>query len=1057
MKISVMILVMMSAINLTLAGQDRISIEDYNRAVGFMGENLNNKKVFNLDIRANWFPDSTGMWYIHQTPEGKRYLQVTLPEHTQSDLFDHRRMAELITASLGIRADANNLPVSRIEYLSDKELKVTIHAKTYILNREYYTLSPALEDERGNPDEEPSPDRKWIAFPKDYNLYIRSTEDSTIKQLSTTGVKGYEYGSWYGWGDIMEGENGERPGHFGVDWSKNGEWIQTTICDLRNAQKMYLLDWSVDSLYRPRLLSYFRGSPGDTDVVRMEPVFFNVRSGKEVRTGLPASAHFNTMNVEWSMIPGSVYLTRMSRGYQHLDIYSFDLQNEILRSIYSESSNTNIDNFSHRFAEESGLMFFLSEKSGWRQLYSLDLETLTEKRITKGDFYINSIEKIDQEKERIYFLASGREKDRNPYYQHLCCISFSGKELKLLTKENCNHGISISPDGSCFVDNLSTVNVPTSTVLRDLETGETIEELGHADVSMLDGWSPPEIFTAVAGDGETTLYGALWKPSGFDPRKKYPVIEMSYTGPHTHLFPTEFSRAFQLQSYAELGFIALVVDGRGSSGRSKEFHNYSYKNLGDGLGDHVETILQLGRQFSWIDTTRVGVFGHSAGGYDAAHALLAYPDFYKVAVASSGDHDHRMEKAWWPEMYMGWPVDSAYELQSNITMAGNLKGKLLITHGGIDENVNPSATFKLAEALIKADKPFDMLILPSQHHGYQGLYQRYFTKLRWNYFIKNLRGVEPIWDIEWEQSGPEQGSTEFKTLEYIKGISGKMTLAGQHNKEPNADPDRWTRFIKETTGKYPALWSGDFLFQQENIDARWTMIHEAKRQWDQGAVINLMWHACPPDEGEPCGWNPGLLNAQLTDEQWAELITDGSPLNETWKKRMDDIAIYLQYLEDNGVEVLFRPFHEMNQGKFWWGGRPGPDGTARLYRITHDYLTGTKGLKNLVWVWDMQDLSRDFDAYNPGDAYWDLFGFDIYDRGYDPSWYNYILLIAGDKPMAIGECARLPSPAILESQTRWVFFMPWAELVRESNSTEEILEIYNDPAVITRDEMPGWN
>jgi len=825
MKISGMILVMMSVITQTLAGQEGISIEDYNRAVGFMDENLNNKKVFNLNIRTNWFPDSTGMWYVHQTPAGKRYIKVTLPEHRKSNLFDHQRVADLITDSLGIKAEADNLPISGIEYKSETELKITVHAKTCILNIAYYTLSPAPEDQRRSPDESPSPDRKWIAFQKDYNLSVRSTEDSTVKQLSTAGSRGYEYASWYGWEDIIEGENGERPRHFSVDWSKNGEWIQTTICDLRRARKMYLLDWSVDSLYRPRLLSYFRGSPGDTDVVRVEPLFFNVRSGKEVRTGLPASAHFNTMNVEWSIDPGSVYLTRLSRGYQHLDIYSFDLQNETLRSIYSESSNTNIDNFSHRFAEESGLMFFLSEKNGWRQLYSLDLKTLTEKGITNDDFYINSIEKIDQDKRLIYFMASGREKDQNPYYQHLYSISFNGKDLKLLTKENCNHRISVSPDGNWFVDNYSTVNVPTTTVLKDLETGETVEELGQADVSLLDGWSAPEIFTALAGDGETVLYGALWKPVNFDPDKKYPVIEMSYTGPHTHLFPTEFSRAFQLQSFAELGFIALVVDGRGSSGRSKEFHNYSYKNLGGGLGDHVDAILQLGRQYGWIDTTRVGIFGHSAGGYDAAHALLAYPDFYKVAVASSGDHDHRMEKAWWPEMYMGWPVDSAYELQSNITMAGNLKGKLLITHGGIDENVNPSATFKMAEALIKADKQFDMLILPSQHHGYQGAYQRYFTKIRWNYFLKNLRGVEPLWDIEWEQSDPEQTFTKSKTLEFINGISGKMTLAGQHNKEPNADPDRWTRFIKETTGKYPALWSGDFLFQQENIDARWTMIH----------------------------------------------------------------------------------------------------------------------------------------------------------------------------------------------------------------------------------------
>ncbi len=295
-----------------------------------------------------------------------------------------------------------------------------------------------------------------------------------------------------------------------------------------------------------------------------------------------------------------------------------------------------------------------------------------------------------------------------------------------------------------------------------------------------------------------------------------------------------------------------------------------------------------------------------------------------------------------------------------------------------------------------------------------------------------------------------------QVLDYLYSNSGKQIISGQHNKEPNAKPALWTNFIKRTTGKYPALWSGDFLFQQENIDNRWGMIKEAKKQWENGAIINLMWHACPPDEGEPCGWDPGLLNAQLDDAQWKELITKGTPLNLRWEKRMDDIAVYLQFLEDNGVEILFRPLHEMNQGKFWWGGRPGPDGTARLYQIIHEYFTIDKGLSNLIWVWDMQDMSRDFEDYNPGKNYWDVFGFDIYDKGYDVSWYNYILPIVGDKPMAIGECSTLPSPAVIESQPRWVFFMPWAELVKESNSTEKIIEIYNHPKVIIRENMPGW-
>lgn len=734
----------------TASGQDSISLEDYNRAVGFMRDNLSNKKAFNLYIQAHWFPDSSGVWYIHHSPETKKYLQVSLPDKIKSDLFDHKKLAAVLSDSLGSEIDSNKLPLTRIEYKSPTELLIGTEKHSYILNTDNYSLQVTPKKKEVNQNEKSSPDSSWIAYSEDFNLFIKSADGKLVKQLSSSGKEGYEYASWYGWYDIMEGENGVRPEHFNVSWSEDSEWIHANICDLRIAQKMYLLDWSVDTLYRPRLLSYYRGSPGDTTMVYTEPVFFHVPSGKEIKPDLPRSTHINEIQVEWSANPGKVYLTRFSRGYQNLNMYSFNLETEKLQTIYTESSTSNIDNFSHSFAEESGLMFFLSEKSGWRQLYSLDLESHNEKRITDGDFYVNGIEHMDEDKQKIYFLASGKEEGRNPYYQNLYSVSFDGKDLKLLTEEDCHHRISISPDGDYFIDNFSTVNVETTTALRELESGKIISELGHADVQMLEGWSPPEIFTALARDGKTTLYGAIWKPTNFNSEKKYPIIELSYTGPHTQLFPKDFSQAFQLQSYAELGFVAIVVDGLGSSGRSKEFHNYSYKNLGGNLEDHVGAIRQLGKQYSWMDTTRIGIFGHSAGGYDAAHALLAYPDFYKVAVASSADHDHRMEKAWWPEMYMGWPVDSAYHLQSNITMAGNLKGKLLITHGGIDENVNPSATFKLAEALIKADKQFDMLILPSQRHGYLGAHQKYFTKTRWNYFVKHLRGVEPIWDFKWE-------------------------------------------------------------------------------------------------------------------------------------------------------------------------------------------------------------------------------------------------------------------------------------------------------------------
>lgn len=749
MKLFTFILVLFTLQSSMVSAQEKITIEDYNRAVGFMSDNYTNKTAFNLNIQPNWFSDNSGVSYVHHSPKEKKFFKISLPNLVKSDLFDHSKVSKLLSDLLGEDIQQNDLPITKIEFKNPNNFEITVADKVYGLNTTNYTLTNEIKEKKEEFSKE-SPNKKWTAFAKEYNLFIKSSGNNETKQLSKKGEKGYEYATYYGWDDIIEGENGNRPERFAVEWSPDSKWIYADIVDLRTAEKMYLLDFSIDSLYRPKLLSYYRGSPGDTTMVYVEPVFFNAESGKEIKPNLPRSTHINSTDVTWSKNSDLVFLESTSRGFQNKSIHTLDLKTEKLEQLYTESSKTNIDNFVYELAEDSGLLFFLSEKSGWRQLYSLDLKTKKENALTSGSYYINSIERIDEKEKTIYFLASAKEKGRNPYYQNLYSISFQGKNLKLLTPEDRHHQISFSPDGKYFVDNFSTVNIPTITVLRKSSDGKILSELGRADVSQLKNWEAPEIFTATARDGKTLIYGALWKPTNFDSSKKYPVIEMSYTGPHTQVFPKSFVQALSWQSYAELDFVVVVVDGLGSSGRSKKFHDYSYKNLGGGLEDHILAIQQLGQKYNWVDTSRVGIFGHSAGGYDAGRAVLAYPDFYKVAVASAADHDHRMEKAWWPEMYMGWPVDSAYHLQSNITNASNLKGKLLLVHGGIDENVNPSATFKLAEALINADKQFDMLILPSQRHGFKGNHLKYFTKVRWNYFVEHLRGVTPIWDFEWE-------------------------------------------------------------------------------------------------------------------------------------------------------------------------------------------------------------------------------------------------------------------------------------------------------------------
>jgi hypothetical protein len=303
-------------------------------------------------------------------------------------------------------------------------------------------------------------------------------------------------------------------------------------------------------------------------------------------------------------------------------------------------------------------------------------------------------------------------------------------------------------------------------------------------------------------------------------------------------------------------------------------------------------------------------------------------------------------------------------------------------------------------------------------------------------------------------------SPRDQLLHFIQGISGTKTMSGEHNRE--ASQGDFIQAMHDVTGHYPALWGGDFLYESDAIQNRPNVIQYLMNGWRGGAVIDLMYHACPPTQSEACGWQGGVLSS-LTDAEWSDLVTDGGTLNQVWKTRLDAIAPYFQELKDAGMAALFRPHHEMNQGVFWWGGRTGSQGTAALYRITHDYLVNTKGLDNIVWVWSVQDIwdqgtsSWNFDAYNPGDAYWDVMSLDFYDgAGYTADKYAAMLAEAGSKPIAIGECPTLPTADELTAQPRWVYFMGWAELVQQNDTNAQITAVYTAPNVLVQDSMPGW-
>ena len=728
--------------------------EDYDRAIQFQWGNIINKKVFREQITPHWFPDSTGLWYNRYDAQGKWYHRINFNTLEDQPLFDHEVVADKLSEIMEDTLEYNKLPINNLTYVSTDTFTFQVKGKRYQLSLNDHSIVSIESKGNNDPYSSTSPDGKWTAFSKDYNLHIKNNELDTVIKVSDDGSEHFQYGSYYGWFDLMEGENGERPKRFYVDWSPDSKYLLINICDTRTAEKMYMLDWSIDTLFKPRLLSYFRGSPGDTTMVHYQSIIYSLEDQSLIEQDLPRTTHINSPGFTWSEKEGILYMQLPQRGYKQEDVVQFNLRDGSRKSIISESSETNIDDMRVWYQEGAGKIFFTSQKSGWRQLYAYDLVSEKTLSVTDGSFFIHNVLRMDDKERVIYFTAAGKEEGANPYQEQLYSVSYEGGAMTRLTSENLHHSISISPDGKYFWDNASTVSYPTRVWLKKVVDGSIVNTISHASVDQMydEGWRPPMTFQAIGRDGETTIYGALWKPTHFDPSKKYPLIDHTYTGPHTQMFPASFRSSISRnnQALAELGFIVMMVDGMGTYGRSKEFHNVSYKNMGMNLLDHKLAIQQLGERYEWIDTSRVGIFGHSAGGYDAAHAMLQFPETYDVAVSSSADHDFRMEKAWWPEMYMGWPVDSLYHEVSNITMADRLEGKLLLVHGALDDNVNASATFKLAEALVDADKEFDLLILPSQRHGYSDLqHRRYFTKKRWNYFIKHLLGKDPPWKVKW--------------------------------------------------------------------------------------------------------------------------------------------------------------------------------------------------------------------------------------------------------------------------------------------------------------------
>lgn len=734
------------------------TLQDYQRAEQFLPQNVE-KLVSGDQFRPSWIDSTSRFWYTKDLAEGKEFMLVDAGKNSLSPAFDHAKLAAALSTALGKEHAATKLPFNAFEFIDNgKALRFDIDTTRWVCNLQSYRLTKSEQiDETPNGQ---SPDGKWLAFLKDHNLYIRANESGEEIQLTDDGQDKYGYAFRPRWGTLIN-ESTPEPvdeSRVNVRWSPDSQKLVTFRLDRRNAQSLYLYQSMPEKGMRAQVFSYERALPGDTLLSMIEFYIFDIASRKKIAVDLPSHPAFLSGTPDWFADGKRLHSLKWQRGYNTVALLEIDAATGKTRTLFTERSDTNVDvdyltmrvvnpvGYASNGVNNDREIFWTSERDGWNHVYLYDANSgALKNQITKGAFVVREIVHIDEAARVLYFTAGGREKGRDPYFRHLYKVRFDGSGLTLLTPEDADHDISFSLTGDYFVDNFSRVDLAPKTVLRRSTDGKIIRTLQEADIAKLlaTGWKYPERFQVKARDGETDIYGVIFRPSNFDPAKSYPVIDATYSGPQAVRTPKTFRRGYRNsdQPIAELGFIVVTIDGMGTAQRSKAFHNVSHANLGDiGAPDHIAGLRQLAERYPYMDLTRVGIYGHSAGGYDAAHAVLKHPDFYKVAVASAGNHDHRMAKVWWPEFWMG-KLGPHYEAQSNLTIAGNLQGKLLLVHGDLDNNVNPASTLRLAGELIKANKDFDLLIIPNRRHGLGD--HRYFIRKRWDYFVQHLLGVEP--------------------------------------------------------------------------------------------------------------------------------------------------------------------------------------------------------------------------------------------------------------------------------------------------------------------------
>jgi dipeptidyl-peptidase 4 len=740
---------------------------DFKAAEKFRAENLTSK-YGDLSVNANWISKTDIFWYSYKTSAGKNFYYVNASAKTKKQLFDTRQMAAELRKLTFHPYNELDLPVSDIEFEKHSTSRFTFRVDSLkflydMSNQNLKILSRSVKNAKKPGWATFSPDSTLMAFCRNHNLYLMKVndKDSAEIQLTTDGLCHYSYAM------AADDTTKNKRSKANVVWFKNSRKLYIEKTDERKVKDLYLVDVLNDP--RPKLETYRYSMPGDQYVPQSELIIFDVATRKRLDINI-SKWKDQTFNVEWtsSKTADKLILIRKDRLQKNLDVCSVNTSTGEVSVLFSEESCPYFNNeYSKLYVINEGSdLIWWSERTGWGQLYLYDGQGNLKNQITNGYFVTGKVEQIDTVARTVYFEAFGREDGVHPYYSMKYKALIDKGGMTLLTKEPANHSFDMSKSNKFFVDTYSTVDQIPESVLRD-NNGNIILKLEKADLSQLfaAGWKMPETIKVKAKDGVTDLYGVMYKPFDFDSTKKYPVISYVYPGPQTESVQYSFTvSGGKNVALAQLGFIVVNFGHRGGSPmRNNYYHTYGYNNLRDyPLADDKYGIEQLADKYKFIDITRVGIYGHSGGGFMSTAAILSYPDFYKVAISSSGNHDNNIYNQWWAETHNGISeseiksdkkeeldgdvakkkenlVTFKGEVEKNQDIAKNLKGHLLLVTGDMDDNVHPGNTLRVADALIKANKRFDFMMLPGQRHAY-GKDTPYFERVMWYYFAEHLLG-----------------------------------------------------------------------------------------------------------------------------------------------------------------------------------------------------------------------------------------------------------------------------------------------------------------------------